>query len=70
MSIGSHLAPPGSSRDCPVVRCGMHYRASAWLEQGEVETLKDWLPAIEYARGKTWRGCTCQLYERIKAAVA
>jgi hypothetical protein len=68
MSIGSHLAPPGST-DCPVVRCGMHYRASAWLAQGEFETLKDWLPAIEYARGKTWRGCTCQLYERIKAAV-
>jgi hypothetical protein len=70
MSIGPHLAPPASTTDCPVIRCGMHYRAAAWLDVGDVATLKDWMPAIEYARVKTWRGCTCQLYERIKAAVA
>jgi hypothetical protein len=55
---------------CAVWRCGMHFRANAWLEQGDLATLREWLPAIEQARVKTWARCTCALYDRIVAALA
>ncbi len=54
---------------CPV-RCGMHWRAGIWLDEGRIEFLQEFAPVFDRMRATNWLHCTCDMYARVQAALA
>lgn len=53
---------------CPVT-CPYHLKAEKWLKMGAVRQLRDLQDVWHVMRERAWKGCACQLFERIQQAV-
>lgn len=53
---------------CPV-KCIMHRSAVLHLEAGGIQFLASRMDLFGVLAERAWRRCTCQLWERIQAAV-
>ena len=47
----------------------MHFRMSTWLAEGNHAVLREFWPVVPHYLARSWRSCTCQLYERLRAVV-
>ena len=54
---------------CPADSCGMHLRFAVWLADGALADLRTFAPTMDIYRTRTWRVCTCRLYERVHEAL-
>ena len=55
---------------CPAAaRCRWHDRAKLWLATGQTRRVSDNKDILLVLLERAWRGCTCGLVKRVKAAL-